>query len=161
VTVALSRLSLHLYSADDAALVIAGRQHPGEIWARDYPLFDELDFLKALVHDRRSGKDPGVFGLYQVRLHDDGVVIGGVGFFGPPDEFGAVEVVFGIVPDHAGHGYGAEAVAGLVEVARENGARFVIASTRVDHLPAQRTLLHAGFDEVVRDETIAHFAREF
>jgi RimJ/RimL family protein N-acetyltransferase len=161
VNVALSRLSLHLYTNEDAEHVISGRQRPGERWARDYPLFDELDFLRALVHDRRSGKDPGPFGLYQVRLGGDDEAIGGAGFFGPPDEFGAVEIVFGIVPDHSGHRYGSEVIAGLVEIARENGARFVIASTQVDNVGAQKTMLYGGLREIVRDDTIVHFAREF
>jgi RimJ/RimL family protein N-acetyltransferase len=161
VNVALSRLSLHLYSEEDANYVITGRRRPGENWARDYPLFDELDFLRALVHDRQAGKDPGVFGLYQLRLRDGDLVIGGAGFFGPPDEFDAVEIVVGIVPDHSGKGYAGEAVAGLVQIARDNGARFVIASTQVENEAAQKVLLRGGLGEVVRDDTIVHFAIEF
>jgi GNAT superfamily N-acetyltransferase len=92
--------------------------------------FFEIDLLRALVHERKTGIDPGPFTQYQVTLHDGNVVIGGAGFFGPPDEFRAVELSFGIAPDYKGHAYGAEIVSGMVQIARNNGARFVIATAR-------------------------------
>jgi RimJ/RimL family protein N-acetyltransferase len=161
VIVTLPRLSLHLYTEEDAVRVLDGRPRPGESWARDYPMFDEVDFLRALVLDRRAGKDPGPFGLYQVRLRENGLVIGGAAFFGPPDEFGAVEIVGNIVPDHTGSGFAGEVVTGMVDIARDNGARFVIASVDVANVAAQKVLVAGGLGEVVRDETIVHFALEF
>jgi RimJ/RimL family protein N-acetyltransferase len=160
VIVTLSRLSLHLLTEEDAVHVLGGRPRSGEEWARDYPLFDETDFLQALVLDRRAGKDPGPYGSYQVRLRENDLVIGGTSFFGPPDEFGAVEIVLGIVPDYAGMGHAAEVVAGMIDIARTNGAGFVIASVDVANIAAQKALTAGGLAEVVRDDTIVHFARE-
>ncbi|MCU1544338.1 MAG: hypothetical protein JWM50_2203 [Microbacteriaceae bacterium] len=159
--VTLSRVSLRLYTEDDAVRVLEGRPRPGETWARDYPMFDEIDFLRALVLDRRAGKDPGQLGSYQVRLRENDLVIGGASFFGPPDEFGAVEIVLGIVPDYTGAGFAAEVVAGMIDIARANGAGFVIASVDVANVAAQKALVGGGLGEVVRGETIVHFAHEF
>jgi RimJ/RimL family protein N-acetyltransferase len=147
-------ISLHLFSEEDARRVLAGIRRPDEVWARDYPLFDEVDFLQAMVLDRANGRDPGPFGLYQVRLSGSGIVIGGASFFGPPDEFQAVEIMFGIVPDYAGNNYASQAVALLVDIARVNGALYVA------NLGAQKAMLNGGLSEVVRDERIVHFARE-
>ncbi|GAB2453858.1 RimJ/RimL family protein N-acetyltransferase [Conyzicola lurida] len=148
------------FTEEGATRVLAGLKRPGEEWARDYPLFHELDFLRALLLDRAAGTDPGVFGMYQVRLSDSTLVIGGASFFGPPDEFGAVEILVGIVPDYADGSYAAHAVAQLVRIAADNGARYVIGSADVVDTAAIDGLLQGGLDEVVRDDTIAHFARE-
>lgn len=121
-------------------------------------MLDELDFLRSLIFERRAGIDPGIFTHYQVCLRPDDTVIGWATFFGPPDEFKAVEIAFGIVRDYAGHGFGAEVVAGLIDLARDNGAEFLIASTRVGDIGAQRTLEQGGMREVVRDELIVHYA---
>jgi RimJ/RimL family protein N-acetyltransferase len=158
VNVTLPRLSLTPLSAEDAAGVLNGKRPQGDTWAREYPMLDELDFLRSLVFERRAGIDPGEFTHYQVRLHQDGTVIGWATFFGPPDEFQAVEIAFGIVPDYAGYHFGAEVVAGLISFARERGAEFLIASTQVSDIAAQKALLQGGMLEIVRDEVIAHFA---
>jgi RimJ/RimL family protein N-acetyltransferase len=155
-----ARMSLHLFSPDDASDVLRGIRRPGEVWARQYPSFFEIDLLRALVHERKTGIDPGPFTQYQVTLHDGNVVIGGAGFFGPPDEFRAVELSFGIAPDYKGHAYGAEIVSGMVQIARNNGARFVIATATVADIGTQKSLEHGGLPEVVRDETTVYFGLE-
>jgi RimJ/RimL family protein N-acetyltransferase len=158
VNVTLPRLLLSPLSAEDAGGVLNGRCPQGDVWAREYPMLDELDFLRSMVFERRAGIDPGEFTHYQVRLRHDGVVIGWATFFGPPDEFHAVEIAFGIVPDYAGHHFGAEVVAGLISFAREHGAEFLIASTQVSDIASHKALLQGGMREIVRDDTIAHFA---
>jgi len=161
VDVETERLSLHLFSADDAKGVLRGIHKPGQRWAREYPAFFELDLLSSLVHERESGIDPGPFSQYQVSLRDGNIVIGGAGFFGPPDEFNALEISFGIAPDFFGQRYGAEIVAAMVQIARDNGARFVIATARVSDIGTQKSLGHGGLAEVVRDESTVHFGLEF
>jgi RimJ/RimL family protein N-acetyltransferase len=157
-TVPLTRLALIPLSAEEATSVLNGKRRAGEVWAREYPMLDELDFLRSLVFEHRAGITTGPFTHYQVRLGVDGTVIGWGTFFGPPDEFHAVEIAFGIVPDYEGHRYGAEVVAGLVGIARNNGAEFLIASIRVGDVQTQEVLLGGGLHEVVRDDLIAHFA---
>ena len=154
------RLSLHLFSSDDASDVLGGIRRPGQVWARQYPAFFEIDLLRALVHERRSGVDRGPFTQYQVTVREGNVVIGGAGFFGPPDEFRAVEISFGIAPDYKRHRYGAETVSGMVRIARDNGARFVIATAIIADIATQKALEYGGLPEVVRDETTVYFGLE-
>jgi len=160
VDVELARVSLHPLSAEDAAGVLRGTQRSGHVWAREYPSFFEIDLLRALVSEREAGIDPGPFSQYQVLLRDKNVVIGGAGFFGPPDEFRAVEISFGISPDYHGQRFGAEIVAGMVQIARDNGVRFVIATATVADVATQKSLERGGLPEVVRDETTVHFGLE-
>ncbi|HEV7951203.1 MAG TPA: GNAT family N-acetyltransferase [Glaciihabitans sp.] len=157
----MTRVLLHVFSTDDAADVLRGIRKPGQSWAREYPSFFEIDLLRSLVHERESGIDPGPFTQYQVVLTDENIVIGGAGFFGPPDEFRAVEISFGIAADYHGHRYGAEIVAGMVHIARTNGARFVIATATVADIGTQKSLEQGGLAEIVRDETTVHFGLQF
>jgi RimJ/RimL family protein N-acetyltransferase len=152
------RLLLHPYTELEAARVVRGTPLTGEIWDRDYPLEEEHDLLRGAIAERSVESHP--FGLYQIRRHSDGMVIGGIGFFGPPDEFDAVEIRFGVVPSAAGNNFAAEAVTALVGVAREHGARFLIASTTVANLAAQSSLLGGGLREIVRDDDLVHYAVE-
>ncbi|MCU1403701.1 MAG: hypothetical protein JWQ43_4 [Glaciihabitans sp.] len=157
----MERLSLHLFTPDDANGVLRGIQKPGQTWARQYPAFFEIDLLRSLVHERESGIDHGPFSQYQVLVRETNVVIGGAGFFGPPDEFQAVEISFGIAPDYVGRRYGAEIVAALVKIARANAVQFVIATASVTDIATQKSLEHGGLTEVVRDETTVHFGLKF
>jgi RimJ/RimL family protein N-acetyltransferase len=149
---------LHPYTDLEAKRVVAGTPLSREVWDRDYPLEEEHDMLRAALLERSVDGRP--FGMYQVRRISDGAVIGGIGFFGPPDEFGAVEIRFGIVPSATGSNLAAEAISALVDVARDNGADFLIASTTVANVAAQSSLLAGGLREIVRDDDIAHFAIE-
>lgn len=158
MNVTLPRVSLCPLTVDEATSAINGKRRPGQDWAREYPMLEEIDFLRSLVLERRAGIHPGVFTHYQVCLRPDNVVIGWAAFFGAPDEFKAVEIAFGIVPDYEGNHFGAEVVAGMVDLARANGAEYLIASTKIDDIAVQKSLVRGGLDEVVRDTTIAHFA---
>jgi GNAT superfamily N-acetyltransferase len=116
--------------------------------------------LRAIVHERTSPIITGPFGHYQVEHSESSTVIGGAGFLGPPDEFGAVQIDLQIVPDYLGRGYEAETVAQLILLAREHHAKFVIATAKVHEGVAQDTLTAGGLDELTRDDTTVHFALE-
>ena len=48
----------------------------------------------------------------------------------------------------------------MVQIARDDGARFVIATAILADIATQRSLEHGGLPEVVRDETTVHFGLE-
>jgi GNAT superfamily N-acetyltransferase len=110
-----------------------------------------------LIYEQSPRNTPGTFGHYQVEISESSTVIGGAGFLAPPDEFGAVQIDLQVVPDYLGRGYESEIVAELITIAREHGALFVIATTKVRELRAQETLEAGGLDEIVRDDTTVHF----
>jgi len=151
-------LRLHSLGADEAAHIVRQDRRPGERWASGFPTVEQVDFLSAFIVDATARHDPGEFGLFLVARREDDLVIGGAGFFGPPDEFGAVELVVEVDRSLRGLGYGSEVIAALIHIARDNGADFVITSTSVANVSVQRAIERGGLVEVVRDESIVHYA---
>jgi RimJ/RimL family protein N-acetyltransferase len=151
------RLRLHPLTVDEAARIVRQDKRPGDLWASGFPTLEQVDFLTAFIADSAARRDPGAFGLFIVIRREDGLVVGGAGFFGPPDEFGAVEIVVELDRSVRRLGYGSEVIGLLIARARENGADFVITSTSVSNLPGQRAIEHGGLTEVVRDESIVHY----
>lgn len=122
---------------------------PEDRWHADYPLVDELVPLRSLAET--TNPHP-VFTLYAIRT-DDGTAVGGVGFFGPPDAHGSVEVGYGLIEAFRGHGFATEALEAAVRLAVLNGAQEVRADTDLDNVASQRVLVKAGFSEVSRSDT--------
>jgi RimJ/RimL family protein N-acetyltransferase len=77
----------------------------------------------------------------------EGLVIGTVGFKGPPDEAGQVEIAYGLAPEFAGRGYATEAVAATVAYALEREpVRRIIAHTLPTGYASMRVLAKCGFE---------------
>ena len=138
-----------------ASRIIARLQFPGDNWHEQYPFADEIIPLQMLL--ALESPDP-VFTQYQVR-DDAGVAVGGIGFFGPPDAEGVVELGYGLVPAGRGRGLATAALREAVSIAATAGALAVIADALVDNLPSQRVLTRAGFEEMRRDERLVYFRR--
>ena len=138
-----------------AGRMVAGARTSQDRWHPEYPLADEVDPLRSLAAD--PSPDP-VFTMYVIRRADDGLAIGGLGFSGPPDDEGAVEIGYGLVPSARGLGLATEAVRAAVGVAADHGAGVVRADTDTGNLPSQAVLLRSGFLEVGRDANAVHFA---
>ena len=154
------RLRLHPLTVDEAARIVRQDRRLGELWASGFPTVEQVDFLLAFIADSAARRDPGAFGLFIVTRIEDSLVIGGAGFFGPPDEFGAVEIVVELDRSVRRLGYGSEVITALISVARSNGADFVITSTSVANVSGQRAIERGGLTEVVRDESIVHYAAD-
>jgi len=152
------RVTLSALTPDDAHRTLQGQRRAGESWARAYPLPVDRDLIHSVIVEHTDGTIVGPFTHYQIELGANRLVIGGAGFLHPPDEFGAVEITFGIVPEHTGYGYGAEVVAALVSIAARSGADFVIASSKVANVGTHSTLIAGGLSEIVRDDNTVHFA---
>lgn len=151
------RLRLESISPPLAAAIVAGRRTTTQDrWHPDYPLVDELDPLQALAGNPLP--DP-VFTMYMIRQASDGLAIGGLGFFGPPDDSGRVEIGYGLVPTARGAGLATEAVIAALRVAAGRSATAVAADTENDNGASQRVLLKAGFIEVRRNQQATFFAR--
>jgi RimJ/RimL family protein N-acetyltransferase len=73
-------------------------------------------------------------------------VIGSIGFHGPPDESGRVEVGYRVDPDHRRQGVATEVVRSLFDWAnREHGVTRFRAATAPDNLASQAVLARFGF----------------
>jgi|tagenome__1003787_1003787.scaffolds.fasta_scaffold20947344_2 ribosomal-protein-alanine N-acetyltransferase len=76
-------------------------------------------------------------------------VIGSIGFHGPPDADGRVEIGYDIVPPERRLGYAREAIAGLTEWAFATGrARVCVASVSPTNAPSLALVRSLGFRQV-------------
>jgi RimJ/RimL family protein N-acetyltransferase len=103
-----------------------------------YGLADAEDFV-ALC----QGGDPRTGRNFLIDLEDEGVV-GGLGFFTPPD--GRLEVGYWIGRDWWGRGLATEALSGaLAWAARDWRRRYVVAGHFADNPASGQVLVKAGF----------------
>lgn len=90
------------------------------------------------------GPDPWVWGFAVIDT-DAHAVVGSVGFKGPPDADGLVEIAYGIVPGFQGRGMATEAARAAIAFACANGARRLRAHTRPATNASTRVLEKCGF----------------
>ncbi|HEY3502373.1 MAG TPA: GNAT family N-acetyltransferase [Actinocatenispora sp.] len=150
------RLVLHPLDLAEAGRVAAGTPGPGDRWADGYPIDGDQRAARNYLARHAEAGDPAPFGTYEIRL-TDGTTIGGVGFHRPPDEDGAVEIGYGLVESARGHGYAAEALRALLELARSLGVRTVRGDADHDNIPSQRVMRAAGMHYVRSDEQVRYY----
>jgi RimJ/RimL family protein N-acetyltransferase len=152
-------LELELVTREVAKRVTAARRNPSDRpWADGYPMEGDrracLAYLRQLpFFGGRSRSDP--FGYYQIL--EGGVVVGGIGFHGPPSE-GMVEVGYGVVPSVRGRGVATDALRQMLRFAasRPDVTR-VKGRTTPDNVASQKVMLAAGMTHVGRDSEFLHF----
>jgi RimJ/RimL family protein N-acetyltransferase len=147
-----SRLLLHGLTLEEANALHASEPLPGWTYAPGYPLPDTHDGVGFLVRHRVED-----FGFYLIVRRDDELVIGEIGFVGPPRD-GAVTIGYAIIPSARGQGYATEAIAALTGWAlAQPGVGEVQAQTLPDNEPSVRALLRAGFAEVEPGDKVRRF----
>lgn len=86
------------------------------------------------------------FGVWVMIERDSGTVVGDIGFFGPPDDGGVVEVGYSVIPDRRRRGYATEAARAIVGWAlSQPGVDVVVASCGSGNGPSIRMLERLGF----------------
>ena len=101
-----------------------------------------------LVRQAEAGGDDfnGQWGMYEIILHETSEVIGSIGFHGPPDEAGTVEIGYGIVEQYRGRGLMAESAVAICDLAWSRPeVRRIIARTEETNAASAGVLMHAGF----------------
>ncbi len=138
------RLALPLVTPDEAADMLAGRRR--REWHADYPREDDRDAAGMIG----AGAADPTWGPRHVVRTFDGLVFGGIGFFGPPSDVDGVpeaEVGYGLVAEARGRGVATEALRALLAETDRLGVR-VRARTRPDNAPSIRVLAKAGFTQL-------------
>lgn len=142
-------LTLRPVSAAELAVWLdTGRQpfDDGDIsWHPDYPTADTADAIR-MLQLRGDGAPP--WGIWQM-VHQ-GQVIGDVGFHGPPDADGAVEIGYQVVPVWRRRGAASTAVGLIVAEAVRHGARSVRADVVGDNQGSSQSLQRNGFHVLAR-----------
>jgi ribosomal-protein-alanine N-acetyltransferase len=86
------------------------------------------------------------FGIWTIIERESRTVVGDVGFRGPPDRSGAVEIGYSVVPGRRKRGYATEAARAVVEWALDQPAvSVVLAGCDADNVASIRILETIGF----------------
>jgi RimJ/RimL family protein N-acetyltransferase len=114
-------------------------------WPPEYN--DDASF-QFTVDQLLKGTEQEGWWMHLVVLRSEKLLIGTVGYKGPPSADGTVELGYGIVNDHRRKGYATEAVKGLVSRAlAESKVRRVIAETFPALTPSIGVLRKCGFEQ--------------
>ena len=162
MTIETVHLRLIPYSPDHLLALIEGDERfeerfglPAAEGLRAFILSDEVSPAWLARLRASVAADPWVHGFAIVH-RESRSVIGIVGFKGPPDEEGMVEIAYGIVPVFQGRGYATEAAEAGVAFAFGNGrVRLVRAHTLPTPNASTHVLEKCGFEhtgEVVDPE---------
>jgi GNAT superfamily N-acetyltransferase len=150
-----------------AAVRAINAGHRLEDWAGDYPGDGDVVIAGLLQGaDQAVGLEAGqaatgqaagqagaafpdeAWGHRQVVEQASGLVVGGIGFFGPPHG-GEAEIGYGIVPSRQGRGYATEALRTMIAMAwADSRVRAVVAGTDPGNVASQRVLEKAGFRRI-------------
>lgn len=112
-------------------------------------LGDALAFFLRLLEENPSWS--GWLGWYAVTTgaSEPATLIGSVGYKGPADANGDVEIGYSVLPQYQGLGYATEMAGALAERARRAaGVRRVLAQTADDNASSKRVLEKLGFEAV-------------
>jgi RimJ/RimL family protein N-acetyltransferase len=138
--IATDRLELHPLDADGLRAVADG-DRTARRWHDEFPLGDDCDAARMTLRHQ----DP-VFGCSAIVERSTGLVVGTIGFFGPPDARGTAMIGYGLVPSARGAGYATEALRALVAFAfAREGVRRLDADPDRDNVASHRVLEKAGF----------------
>jgi RimJ/RimL family protein N-acetyltransferase len=153
-------LELRLLTRGEAERVVARRRDDARDlpWGPGYPLEGDVRACAAYASHlpaSAGGSGVDVFGYYQVL--EDGVVVGGIGFHGPPSG-DVVEVGYGVVPAVRGRGVATQALRMLLDVASGlEGVRRVVGRTEEFNVASQRVMMAVGMQLVGRDSDFLHY----
>jgi len=142
-----ARLILHLVDAAEGERIVARAPGDADFWVSDFPFDGDVVGASAFLHAMAEHGEQGPFGFYRISRVADERAIGGIGFKGQP-RGGRVEVGYGLAPSARGHGYAAEALKAILNVAAEHGVSHVVAQTDENNVASQRTLERAGLRRV-------------
>src|SRR5215212_9797373 len=127
-------------------------------WMAGYPMQGTLIAVEAFVRAVDNGADPGAYGVYQLVRSGDDVVVGDIGFHGPPNPAGSVTVGYGLAPGARGQGYATEALRALVAWAPAHPELVVVeADTTHANLPSQRVMERAGMRMYDKSEQLRFY----
>ena len=108
-----------------------------------WPLPDILDLMPS--HALRSSAEAR-YSIWLMIETSTETVVGDIGFFGPPNEIGEMEIGYSVIPSRRRRGYATEAIAALAGWAFDQpGVMAFVAGTDSDNAVSQRVLGRAGF----------------
>jgi len=102
--------------------------------------------LGVLQRHAGASVDTERFGVWVMIERRTASVVGDIGFRGPPDDGGTIELGYGVIPSRRRRGYATEAAGVLVRWARSQpSVDVVVAGCDPNNVPSIRTLERVGF----------------
>jgi [ribosomal protein S5]-alanine N-acetyltransferase len=141
MTIVTERLRLVPATVELVDADLEGRLAVAPDWPPEHHDEDVLRFTRDQLADPANA---GWWLHYFVWTAGD-IAVGTGGFVGPPGDDGTVEVGYSVVPSYQRRGIASEATRGLIEAARERGAKRVIAHTLPELVPSIGVLVKLGF----------------
>ncbi|MFG2167775.1 GNAT family N-acetyltransferase [Micromonospora chersina] len=124
-----------------AAQALAACDRDGRAWHAEFPGEDDRDAAVMVIPQTDL-----TFGCWLIVERVSGLAVGTIGFFGPPDDTGAVMVGYGLVPSARGHGLATEALRALVAYGfAQPSVRTITADPLHDNVASHRVLEKVGF----------------
>jgi RimJ/RimL family protein N-acetyltransferase len=130
-----------------AAALPENREEASRILGATLPAdWPQPDLLDVLPLQAAASPETERFGVWVMIERDGGSVVGDIGFIGPPDGTGSIEVGYSVLPDRRRRGCATEAANAIVEWAlSQAGVCLVVAGCDGDNAPSIRTLERLGF----------------
>jgi len=120
---------------------------PQPRWHPEYPLSDSMDAISMVfaAHHAMTGRIDAspAWWIHQILVDD--VVVGDIGFHGPPGPERTVEIGYCVVPAWRRRGVATQACNLILRQAWQDGAETVVAETNHDNVASQAVLLANGF----------------
>jgi [ribosomal protein S5]-alanine N-acetyltransferase len=141
------RLELEPLPAQAAAALPEDREAASRtLGARISAEWPDPNLVGVLRRHAGAPVDLECFGVWVMIERSNGTVIGDIGFHGPPDDAGTIEVGYSVIPSRRRRGYATEAASALVGWARSQpSVHVIVAGCDPNNVPSVRTLERVGF----------------
>jgi ribosomal-protein-alanine N-acetyltransferase len=141
------RLALTPLPARAAAALPENREEASRALGVSLPAEWPHPGLLSLVHRQANASaDTERFGIWVMIERNRGSVIGDIGFHGPPDDAGTIEIGYSVIPDRRRHGFATEAANALIAWAlSQDDVRVIVAGCDPNNVPSICTLERIGF----------------
>ena len=128
----------------------------GDGWL-DMEVVQYIDIIHSFLP---SGYLPDGFYTWVIIDKSTKSIVGDVGFKGPPNEIGVVDIGYGIIPSFRGKHYATEAVCALIDWAAATGAvRRISAECDEGNVASVHVLRAAGLKDVIVDGSTIYWER--
>lgn len=141
------RLELKPLTSQAAAALSENQEEASRIIGAIFPAeWPQPDLLGILALRAPSSPEAERFGVWVMIERDSRSVVGDIGFKGPPDDAGRIELGYSVIPDRRRRGYAKEAARALIDWGlSQPKVRIIVAGCHPDNAPSIRTLERVGF----------------
>ena len=141
------RLELKPLPGQAAAALLEDREAAGRVLgARLSAQWPDPNLDGVLRRHAGASVDSECFGVWVMIERRSGTVVGDIGFHGPPDDAGTIEVGYSVIPSRRRRGYATEAAGALVGWAHSQpSVHAIVAGCDPSNVPSMCTLERVGF----------------